>query len=258
MARAGAVLLAAAMLGACSAPGPAPREVTVYAAASLVTALDGIAATYEAAHGGRVNLNYAASATLAQQILTGADADIYISASLEWADEVAGSRPVLERRDALGNGLVLVVPASNPAQLSAPQDLAAGRVERVAMGDPESVPAGTYARDALIALDLWDSVQPKAVYTMDVRQALLYAERAEVDAAIVYSTDSEASTDVRAIATLDDALTQPVRYAFVLLDRTPRRSGAAEFFDYLMSDEAMSKFEAAGFKRISQSASVVE
>ena len=252
------LLLIAFTAISCGRPddAAADRRVTVFAAASLVPALDGIVADFEARNDIDVTVSYAASATLAQQIIAGADAGVFISASLEWADEVAQSVDVVRREDALGNGLVLVAPKSNRAEISTPYDLVTDSVERIAIGEPESVPAGQYAREALVALELWDALQQKLVYTMDVRQALLYAERAEVDAAIVYSTDAADSEGVVTVARLDDALERSVRYAIVLVQ--PDRDTAAVFFSYLLSAEAATRFEAAGFDRLPDSSNVSE
>ncbi len=255
--------LSAALIAAMSGCSPkdetaGANRVTAFAAASLVTALDAIVKDFESATGAEVTVSYAASAMLAQQIASGADADVFISASLEWADEVANTNAILRREDVLGNSLVLVAPKENPAKITTPQDLASDRVKRIAIGEPESVPAGKYAREALTSLEIWDVVQPKMVYTMDVRQALLYAERGEVDAAVVYSTDAAEGHDIVTIARLDDALAAPVRYALVLLESTPPNETAAAFFAHLLSDEAAARFTAAGFERLPDSAAVTE
>lgn len=248
--------VSAVLLGACSSKDSAerPRAVVVFAAASLVTALDGIVADFEADSGAEITVSYAASATLAQQIISGAQADIFLSASLEWADEVARRVTVGRREDALGNGLVLVTPTRNPARVANANDLASVGIARIAIGEPESVPAGKYAREALTTLGLWDVVQPKIVYTMDVRQALLYAERGEVDAAIVYATDAAGSSRVAVVAALDEALEHPVRYSLVLLDSRRTDDDAGRFFQYLFSPEAEARFMNAGFDRLPLSA----
>lgn len=239
------------LAGCSSEPATEARpEVTVFAAASLVTALDAIAADYESSHPVDVTISYAASANLAQQIIAGAEADIFISASPEWADEVAKSKPVARREDALENSLVLVVPAANRAKVMSANDLADASVTRIAIGEPASVPAGKYAQEALVKLALWDTVRSKVVNTMDVRQALLYTERGEVDAAIVYQTDAAASAAVKIVEPLDDLLATPVRYSLVRFETDPAGESAADFFDYLFSSEAKSRFDSAGFVRL--------
>jgi molybdate transport system substrate-binding protein len=250
MSRSAAAWLAPVALAVASCRGPqgAPQipTVTVFAAASMGGVMDEIVDKFEAGHDAEVVVSYGGSAALARQILAGAEPGIFVSANLHWADEVSTSRTVARRENRLGNGLVLVVPSTGAADVKTVDDLTGDRVRQIAMGDPDSVPAGTYAREALKNLGLWDALANKLVRAYDVRQALLYVERAEVDAGVVYSTDATASDKVRVVASLDDALSSPVRYAFILFEPTDDVSTA--FFDYLMSSDALRVFNKAGFR----------
>jgi molybdate transport system substrate-binding protein len=224
--------------------------VLVFAAASMKPALDRLAPKFESGQHVKMTISYAATSALALQIQNGAPADLFIAADLFWADKVEGSGHASKRADFLGNGLVLVVPATAGELIKRPEDLAADAVKRVAIGDPDSVPAGKYAKEALTTLKLWDRTKAKMVPAMDVRQALLYVERGEADAGIVYGTDAKSSKAVRVVATLDGSLKRPIRYALVLVKRDGRSLSAETGYDFLLSDRAMREFESAGFMRL--------
>ncbi len=252
--RAAVGLGAAVLLSGCVPTGDREPAAVVFAAASTVTALEGIARAFESERGVPIVVNYAGSATLAQQIERGAAADVFISADSAWVDRLEARGFVAQRSDFLENTLVLVVPAVALGGIGEAADLAEPEVERVAVGDPDSVPAGAYARDALQRLGLWDAVEPKAVRAADVRQALLYAERGEVSAAIVYGTDAASSGRVQVVETLDPHLTEPIRYAVALTRRGADRHGAQAFFSFLQSAKAERRFTAAGFRLLSNAA----
>lgn len=243
-----AVFAAAAISAGCAGPGEDQSSIVVFAAASTVTSLEGIARDFEAEQGNPVVVSYAGSATLAQQIEQGAEAGVFLSADLAWADRLAERGLIAERADFLSNGLVLVTPADTLRDIRGAAGLADPGVERVAIGDPDSAPAGTYARAALHQLGLWEAVAPKAVRAADVRQALLYVERGEVDAGIVYATDAASSDRVREVADLTPHLPEPIRYAVALTQTGANDPAARSFYEFLQSDAARRRFEAAGFR----------
>ncbi|MCC6491364.1 MAG: molybdate ABC transporter substrate-binding protein [Candidatus Hydrogenedentes bacterium] len=228
---------------------PVPEEKTgpilIFAASSAADVVEELAATYEALTGTPVQASFASSATLAQQIENGASAAVFLSAHVEWVDYLERKGLVAERRDLLENRMVLVTPASMPGPIHSLDDLRATQGVRVAIGDPESVPAGTYAKQALTALGLWDSVEGSVVPAHTVRQVLLYVEQGEVDAGVVYATDAKASQRVRIVAELDPSLSDPVVYPLVLLDK--ESTPAKAFFDYLCGPEAGAVFQRYGF-----------
>jgi molybdate transport system substrate-binding protein len=233
--------------GAAAAP---QAEVVVFAAASMVVALDPIAAKYEADTGTKVSIGYASSSALAQQIQNGAPARVFISADPAWAGRLQDSGHAAQRVDFLGNSLVLVVPATAGDAVKTLEDLKGDAVQHIAIGDPATVPAGQYAKEALVTSGLWESLGPKIVPGMDVRQALLYVERGDAEAGIVYATDAKGSSAVRVVTTLDDQLKAPVRYSLVLTAQGKQDRAAADFFKHLLGDEAMEAFEASGFSRV--------
>ncbi len=245
---AGLILLLGGLAGCGGKTVAKPREaVLVFAAASATDAMDDIKSRFQQASGIDVHTNYAASSTLAQQIVHGADADIFLSADSQWADYVAKHAAENRRRDLLGNRLVIIVPAESTLKLRTPRDLAAETVKHLAVGDPASVPVGKYAKRAMEKLGLWDQLKSKIVAGADVRQALAYVETGAAEAGIVYATDAAISRKVKAACDISEKLTGPVRYPLVLLTHGAGREAAESFYRYLASPEAAKVFEKHGF-----------
>ena len=221
--------------------------VSVFAAASTTNALDDIKAAFTARTGTEIRTSYAASSVLAQQLENGADADLFLSADSAWADHVEGKVPVAKRRNLLGNRLVIVVPSDSKLKLAKPEDLASDKVQRLALGDPDAVPAGKYARQALTRLGIWEKLKGKIAPAEDVRHALTYVETGAAEAGIVYATDAAISKKVHVVAEIPANMTEPVRYPLVLLKRGASNPSAAAFYDYLGAPEATKVFEKYGF-----------
>jgi molybdate transport system substrate-binding protein len=243
-------LLAALLL---ATPAAADR-VTVFAAASLKTGLDAIAAGWEEATGHEVVLSYAGTPQLAQQIEQGAPADLFLSASTDWMDDLQSKdliRPDT-RRDLLGNTLVLVAhgeaaPVAIGPGLDLPALLDGGRL---AMALVDSVPAGIYGREALTSLGLWDAVAPQVAQSENVRAALALVSSGEAPLGIVYGSDAiaarEAGEAVSVLGTFPADSHSPIIYPAALV---AGREGpaAAAFLDHLASPEARRVWEAQGF-----------
>jgi len=228
----------------------APAQLLVFAAASLSEALDEVGRVFTTRTGVRVDASYAASSVLAKQIEAGAPADAFFSADLAWVDYL-DERGLLKRgsrRDVLGNSLVLIASADSPLRLSvAPGfDLTAALGEgRLATADPDSVPAGKYARAALTKLGVWQSVSDRLVRGENVRAALAYVARGEAPLGIVYQTDAQAEKRVRVVDVFPEDSHPPITYA---LARTVRaRPEAARFADFLASETARQIFTRYGF-----------
>jgi molybdate transport system substrate-binding protein len=221
--------------------------VTVFAAASTTNALNEIKVAFNKSTGAEVQANYAASSTLAEQIVNGAEADLFISADVKWADHVEGKMPVAKRRDLLGNRLVIVVPLDSNFKLSKPEDLLADEVKHLALGDPDAVPVGRYAKQALTKLGIWEKLKGKIVPAEDVRQALTYVETGAAEAGIVYATDAAISKKAKVVVEIPANLTEPVRYPVLLLRRGAGNKAAEAFYDDLDSPEATKVFERFGF-----------
>ena len=241
---AAAVLLAAAA-PACGVREEGPPSILFFAAASTQDAVREISSRFEAENQVPVTLNFAASSTLAQQILAGAGGDLFLSANVRWVEELMTEGLGSRRRDLLGNRLVVIAPAGSGLQLRKPSDLSDPKVARLSLADPEGVPAGIYARDALRGLGLWRSLRSRVVRGSDVRQALFFVERGEAEAGIVYATDLRISEAVEPLLELDAASSRPIVYPLVLL-KSPGEA-ARHFFEYLFSPESAEVFRRFGF-----------
>ena len=242
-----AAALAALLL--CCAPAHAQDRVLVFAAASLRNALDRAARGYA---GPAPAISYAGSSSLAKQIERGAPASIFISADRDWMDYLQ-RRGLLEpgtRHDLLGNRLVLVAPAAtgSHARIEPGMPLARwlGKDGRLAMGDPEHVPAGKYAKAALVSLGVWDSVKARVAATQNVRIALALVARGEAPLGIVYQTDAREEPGVRVVGRFDAALHPPIVYPIALLKGAP--PAARAFAAYLRGPQARAVFEKHGFR----------
>ncbi len=223
------------------------QAVLIFAAASTTNAIDEIKVLFQQQSGINVRVSYAASSTLAQQIVQGADADIFLSADIQWADFVAGRGMEVRRSNLLGNRLVIIVPADSLLKIQSPADLAADSVTHLAVGDPAAVPIGKYAKQALQKLGLWDKLKGKVVAGSDVRHALAFVETGAAEAGIVYVTDAAISKKVKVAYTIAEDLTGSVRYPLVLLKHAQGNDAAESFYRYLRSPEAARVFEKHDF-----------
>lgn len=242
------VLLAALLLSG----QPVLAEVTVFAAASLKTALDEIAADWTEVTGTPVILSYGGSPALARQIAAGAPADVFLSASVEWMDllqEQALIQPE-SRRDLVGNTLVLVAhgaakPVSIDRNLDLPGLLAG---QELSMALVASVPAGQYGRQALESLGLWAGVEAQVVQSENVRAAVQIVALGEAPLGIVYGSDAVAEPGVTVIGTFPEASHDRIVYPGALTLEASAEAGA--FLDHLASEAAMEVFLANGFRRL--------
>jgi molybdate transport system substrate-binding protein len=229
--------LALCLAGCADEDGDA---LIIYAAASTQPIVDEIASAWEAAGGGRVICNYAASSTLAMQIARGAPADVFISANGAWMDDLQerGAVNAASRRDLLANTLVIVGPASRAAP-DGGDGLAAllGGDERIAVGDPEHVPLGAYTQQALEAAGAWtEDVRGRLVPAPDARATLRLVELGAVDLAVVYASDAAASALVRAIADVPGGMHDPIRYPVAACSGTEPAEGFMQFLDSIDLD----------------------
>ena len=241
-------------LGACLAvSGASARaaKVTVFAAASVKEALDAAAKRFETDTGTRVVVSYAASNALAKQIESGAPADLFISADLDWMDYVEQRKLVVpgSRTNLLRNTLVLIAPAASAGTLKIGPGFGLGAAlggGKLAMANPDSVPAGKYAKAALEALNVWSQVQPQVVRAENVRAALALVARGEAAFGIVYRTDAVAEKGVRIVDTFPESSHPPIVYpaARIAGRDTP---GPRALLDFLRSAAARPTWEKYGF-----------
>ena len=208
-----------------------PPQILVFAAASLGDALQEANAAYEKTAHVKVKSSFDSSSVLARQIEAGAPADVFFSADTAWMDYLQ-TRNLIQaasRKDLLGNRLVLIAPADSQIQLKiAPHfPLAAALGEgKLAAGDPDSVPAGRYARSALTKLGVWDEVAPRLARAENVRVALLYVARDDAPLGIVYASDALADKSVRVVDTFPADTHEPIVYP-VALTKSAKSQAAA-------------------------------
>ena len=233
----------------CGIADSARKPVTLFAAASAAGALDEVREEFKRETGVEVEASYAASSTLAQQIAYGARADLFVSANTDWADflDQDSNVPVKQRRDLLGNRLVIIVPADSQLSLHRPRDLLDTAVQRLALADYTAVPAGIYAKQALTGLGLWEQLEGKIVSGADVRQTLAYVETGAAEAGLVYATDAAASAKVKIVAEIPAEFTEPIHYPIVLFRQKQGNPRAEWFYRYLNSPEAARVFRKHGF-----------
>ena len=241
-----------AFVGLLAAAPAQAEDITVFAAASLKTALDQIGADWQAGTGNSAVLSYGGSSALAKQIIEGAPADVFISAAPNWMDAVAEAGLIVpdSRVDLLGNTLVLIAhgPGVAPITLDAGTDLA-GMLGggRLSMALVDAVPAGQYGREALTSLGLWDSVKDSLAQSDNVRAALQLVALGEAPLGIVYASDAIAdAAAVSVIATFPAESHSPIIYPVAVI-AAGGKPEAEMFVDYLTSPEARLVFEAQGF-----------
>ena len=225
-------------------------NLTVSAAVSLKDAFSETGNLYKARTGKTANFNFGASGALQKQIEAGAPVDVFASAGAKQMDELAGRGliDVDSRRDFARNTLVLILPRDSPLNLTTFADLAAPGVQKIAVGNLKTVPAGQYTEQLLDHLNLRAGLQPKIVIAEDVRQVLDYVARGEVDAGIVYATDAQAAGGrVRVVATAADDSHALILYPLAVVKDSGQKEAAQEFVNLVTGAEGQSILRKYGF-----------
>jgi len=241
-------------LFACLLPArAADAPLTVFAAASLKESMDEAALAYRHNTGQEVRVSYAASSALARQIEQGAPADVFVSADLDWMDELQskGLVDAATRSELLGNTLVLIAPigsAARPLALARGTDLRPllGERGRIALALVDSVPAGKYAKAAFASLGLWDGVAPRTAQAENVRAALLLVARGETPLGVVYGSDARAEPRVKVLARFPAGSHPPIVYPVAKVKASVHPQAAA-FVRWLHTPEATEIFRRHGF-----------
>jgi molybdate transport system substrate-binding protein len=236
-------------LRASAVPATQRVDLTVSAAISLTESLQTIRNLYRRqAKNVSVTLNLGASGILQQQIEQGAPVDIFISASPREMNALEADGLVLtgSRTNLLRNTLVLICPASFNG-IASFGDLMHPQVKRIAMANPESVPAGMYAEESLKYFHLYKHLEPKLILAEDVRQTLAYVETGNVDAGIVYLTEARLSNKVRVVADAPEASHAPIVYPVAILKRCAHVDAARKFLQFLASSPGRAAFAREGF-----------
>jgi molybdate transport system substrate-binding protein len=246
------ILFAAAMVALGSAPGAhAGEKITVFAAASLTNALQDIDSSFARKTGNAIGESFASSSTLARQIEAGAPAQIFISADTKWMSYLAQKGLIAAQKTLLGNELALVAPVDSPL---APRAIdramdwlrLLGTDGRLALGDPDHVPAGIYAKEALQHLGAWKDLEPRLAPAEDVRGALALVERGEAPLGIVYVTDARVSARVKIVGIFSAASHAPIVYPAAVV-KGADSVGVEAYFRFLSSPQARAVFARYGF-----------
>ncbi|MEE8394019.1 MAG: molybdate ABC transporter substrate-binding protein [Rhodospirillales bacterium] len=234
--------------------GAKAEGVLVFAAASTTVPVSEIISLYASLGHGPVSASFAASSTLAKQIANGAPADIYISANPGWMDylELENAIDPATRIEKLSNTMVLVAPADSSLSISIEPGFALSSAlggGRLAIGDPDHVPAGIYAMEALKRLGVWSDLSAKAARMHDVRAVLALVERGEAAAGVVYASDAAITSKVRIVSNFPPDTHPPIIYPAAMVAGRARDE-VRRFFDFLQSPEAIEVFRGHGFSVI--------
>jgi len=225
--------------------------ITVFAAASLTNVLQQLGDGFTKQTSIPVRFSFAASSALARQIENGAPADVFLSADLEWMDYLQ-TRNLIQRdtrRDVLGNRLVLIAPADSKIEVKIAPRFPLAKVlgtGRLATGDPDSVPVGRYAREALTTLEVWNDVADRMVRADSVRSALAFVDRGEALLGIVYETDALIDKHVRVVDVFPANSHLPIIYPVALTSAA--KPNAARFVAYIRGPAGEVAFKAYGFR----------
>lgn len=231
-------------------PTRANGEIVVSAAVSLRAAFQDIGNLYETRIGTKIKFNFGASGVIQRQIEGGAPVDLFASAGSKQMDELA-ARELIDketRRDFARNALVLIVPVNAARQINSFAGIANSQIQKLAVGNPKTVPAGQYAEQLLTNMKLLPALQSRLIFGEDVRQVLDYVARGEVDAGIVYATDASAAKDrVRVIDTARGDLHDPILYPLAVIKDSRYKEDAKRFSELVLGPEGQSILQKHGF-----------
>jgi molybdate transport system substrate-binding protein len=238
----------------------AADTVTVFAAASLKDGLDAGVKAYQARAADRIVVSYAASSALARQIDAGAPADLFVSADLEWMDYLEQRKLIRSgtRRNLLRNRLVLIAPQGSAVSVDIVPGFPVARLlggGRLAMANPDAVPAGKYGKAALAALGVWKDVESKVAAAENVRAAMMLVSRGEAPLGIVYRTDAAVDSRVKIVGTFPESTHPPIVYPIAVT--ASGKPAAERFLRWLMQPEARALFAKYGFEPATMDASII-
>lgn len=235
-----------------TAPVAKTDQVVVFAAASLKNAFDAVGEAWTKETGKALTFSYAASSAIAKQIEDGAPADIFVSADLQWMDYLEAKHRIAKdtRKSLLGNTLVLIAPTETSVEMHLLNEMTLKTAladGKLAMGEPNTVPAGKYAKAALQSLGAWDAIATQVAGAENVRAALAYVARREAPLGIVYATDAKSEPKVKVIYTFPESAHPPIVYPAAMTS-TSNSEDAKAFLAFLSAKTASDIFTAQGFK----------
>ena len=249
------ILCCMLIVNACNVQNKAQKEqVIVSAAASLNVFLDEAVAQFEEEHPEiDVNINYGSSGALQKQIEQGAPVDLYLSASQQQMDKLKEQELILQSDRLVQNSLVVIAPKGLHAYQASPdlaQWLQQVNPEYIAIGEPGSVPAGVYAKQALEFKQIWNDWENRFVYSKDVRQVLTYVEQKNAAAGIVYASDALSSNQVDIVYEIPEAWHDAIIYEIGIVENTAHKEAALKLYQYLLQDKMNSMYKSYGFKKV--------
>lgn len=229
--------------------------ITVSAAASLTEAFTDMESKFENENPDiDVNLNFGSSGNLCKQIEGGAPADVFASADQKNMDTLANENLVenSSRENFARNSLVLIVPANSTLNITDVKDLTNPEVKKISIGNPDTVPVGNYTRTAMTEAGLWNQIESKAVLAEDVKQALTYVERGEVDAGFVYMSDTLTADPGSIKIVTNVSVSTPVNYPIAIVSSSENKKDAQEFIDFVTGEEGQETLEKYGFTTVAK------
>lgn len=244
-----ALILLIVLLGGCSNQTQQQTVITVSAASSLSDVLQDIATQFQVEHPTiNIQFNFGASGSLKEQIEQGAPVDLFLSASSEKYEELVNEQLVDSSVNLASNELVLITSLNSTIDLHDFSDLVHDDIEKIALGMPSVVPAGTYGKQALHYYDVWASIENKMVYAKDVRQVLTYVETNNAQVGIVYKTDALSSDKVHIVKTAEKSSHDAIFYPAGVVNSTKTPEEARLFLHYLQSEDVQPIWEQYGFQ----------
>lgn len=232
-------------------PEAAKVELMISAAASLTDALNELKPQFETENPGTtLTFNFGGSGKLATQITQGAPSDVFLSASKKDMDGLEEKQLIVKdtRQDFTGNALVLVAGSDSSIAVTSFEELANASIKHIAAGEPETVPAGRYAKETFESLKLWDKLSGQMVFGSDVRQVLTFVESGNAEVGIVYSSDAVTSKNVKVLATAKPEWHKPIVYPGAVVSASKNQDAAKAFLTYLTSDKGKAILQKYGFQ----------
>jgi len=226
------------------------KELVIFAASSLIDVMNEVIETYKEEYGDvDIKVSYSSSGTLQKQIEQGADADIFISAGVKQMD-VLENKNIIEkdtRIDILKNELVLICTNEMKSEINSINDLKKASVESISIGIPETAPVGFYSKESLISLKLWDEIKEKIVYGKNTREVLTYLESENVDAALVYKSDTLKMKNGVIVESIKQEMHSPIVYPMAIIKDCKNIKESKLFIDYMKKDVVKDISEKNGF-----------
>lgn len=226
-----------------------PVDLMISAAISLSDALQEMKEVYEEDHDVNLTFNLGGSGKLAQQIEHDAPSDIFISANEDWMDRLEAKSKIDTdtRTDLTENAIVLIAGENTDMDIDSISDIDPEKLGQIAIGNPDSVPAGKYTEQSLKNMNLWDQMQDNLILAKDVRQVLTYVETGNTDMGFVYESDARTSDEADIIAKADNTSHDPIVYPGAIVDESKQKEAAAHFLEFLSTDDAQAIFKKYGF-----------